>query len=525
MKTSWRLGWVSLSMLALAACGGEDNPFGSGMTAANASSSSTPDSSNAVTPPATTNVAPTFSNSPPTTATAGNLYDFTLSATNPNNTKLAFTAQGLPSWLTLDGDSGRLSGTPTNDDAGQTADIIISVSNDTNKASLPAFHITVTAVTAPTPPPAPNNQPPTISGKPATTVVATQTYTFSPTATDPDSAVLTWSITNKPAWASFSSTTGRLSGTPSRTQTGTYANIVISVSDGSLSAKLPAFTITVSPAPNTAPVISGKPTTTVQAGTAYSFQPSASDADGDTLTFSISGKPLWATFAPNTGALTGTPAVTAAGTYSNIVISVTDGQATTSLPAFTITVTAPANQAPTISGTPATTVQVGSAYSFKPTGSDADGDTLSYSISNKPSWATFSLTTGQLSGTPTATDTGPYSNIVISVSDGKASTSLAAFTITVTGGTAIASPTGSATLHWSAPTQNTDGSTVTSLAGYKIYHGTSATALTDVRSVAAGTNTYVFDQLTSGTHYFAIDALNSVGAEGALSTTVSKLIP
>ncbi len=62
------------------------------------------------------------------------------------------------------------------------------------------------------------------------------------------------------------------------------------------------------------------------AGTAYSFQPVASDADRDTLTFSITGKPAWASFNTTTGRLSGTPGDSDTGTYSNIAIAVTDGR-------------------------------------------------------------------------------------------------------------------------------------------------------------------------------------------------------
>ncbi len=129
--------------------------------------------------------------------------------------------------------------------------------------------------------------------------------------------------------------------------------------------------------------------------------------------------------------MSGTPAATNVGSYANIVISASDGKATTSLPAFSITVNAAPNTAPVINGSPATSVTAGSAYSFQPSASDADGDTLAFSITNKPTWATFSTVTGLLSGTPGSTHVGSYPSIVISVSDGKATTSLAAFSVTV----------------------------------------------------------------------------------------------
>lgn len=86
--------------------------------------------------------------------------------------------------------------------------------------------------------------------------------------------------------------------------------------------------------------------------------------------------------------------------------------------------------------------------------------------------------------------------------------------------------TGTAMLSWGAPTQNTDGSPLTDLAGFKVYHGSSAAALTDVRSVSGATAlSYSFTALASGTHYFAVTAVSSSGAESALSVVGSKVIP
>jgi hypothetical protein len=63
----------------------------------------------------------------------------------------------------------------------------------------------------------------------------------------------------------------------------------------------------VTSAVNRAPVISGSPPTTVVAGSAYSFTPTASDLDNQTLTFIVDGAPTWTGFNPGTGELSGTP--------------------------------------------------------------------------------------------------------------------------------------------------------------------------------------------------------------------------
>jgi uncharacterized repeat protein (TIGR03803 family) len=85
-----------------------------------------------------------------------------------------------------------------------------------------------------------------ISGTPPTSATVAQTYTFRPTASDPDGQGLRFSIANKPSWASFETFGGRLHGIPTSSDLGTFSNIVITVSDGTASASLPEFSITVS---------------------------------------------------------------------------------------------------------------------------------------------------------------------------------------------------------------------------------------------------------------------------------------
>ena len=178
------------------------------------------------------------------------------------------------------------------------------------------------------------------------------------------------------------------------------------------------------------------------------------------------------------------------------------------------------NSAPVISGTPATAVVTGDMYSFTPSATDADGDALSFSISNKPSWATFQASTGKLSGQPMLGDEGTYADVIISVSDGEATTSLPAFSIEVTQ-TAL----GSMTLTWTPPTENDDGSALTDLAGYKLYYGTSSGSYNhQVRIDNPGISTYVIDNLVPNTYYVVATAFNSAGVESAYSNEAVKAV-
>lgn len=178
------------------------------------------------------------------------------------------------------------------------------------------------------------------------------------------------------------------------------------------------------------------------------------------------------------------------------------------------------NRAPTISGAPGGSVIPGQPYSFQPSASDPDGDQLTFSVTNLPSWATFNQSTGRISGTPDDADIATYSNIRITVSDGSASASTAAFAITV-----AAVATGSVSLSWTPPTQNEDGTALTDLSGFQVHYGRSQNQLDQSVDVTnPSVNTFVVENLTSGTWFFAVTSVNRQGVASQMSTVASKTV-
>lgn len=178
------------------------------------------------------------------------------------------------------------------------------------------------------------------------------------------------------------------------------------------------------------------------------------------------------------------------------------------------------NSAPTISGTPPNAARIGQQYSFNPSSSDPDGDSLTFSINNKPSWADFNTSTGRLMGTPVSGDEGTYSNIRITVTDGSASASTPQFAINVQ-----QVSMGSATLSWNPPTQNTDGTPLTNLSAYRIYYGTSPGNYPNQIHISnVGVTTYVVENLPAATYYFVSTAINSTGIESGFSNVATKVV-
>ena len=274
-------------------------------------------------------------------------------------------------------------------------------------------------------------------------------------------------------------------------------------------------------AENRPPAISGQPATTVQVGDRYDFTPVASDLDNDALTFSIAEQPDWATFDSTTGRLSGTPQAGDAGTYDGVTITVSDGELSSSIGPFAITVKAN-NSSPIISGTPPRVVAVGERYAFRPGVSDPDSTVFRFEIARKPSWASFDVLTGSLTGTPGSGDVDVYTGIEISVTDGIDTVTLPAFSIEVV---AAGTATGSVTLNWSPPTQNEDGSQLTNLAAYRILWSRDGGSFSNsVRINNPSVTRYMVEGLTPGTYEFTATAINRAGVESRFSNSITRVV-
>ena len=275
---------------------------------------------------------------------------------------------------------------------------------------------------------------------------------------------------------------------------------------------------------NSAPSITGVPAESVAEGSRYVFRPRATDADGDSLFFSIRNRPSWARFSSSSGRLSGTPTTKHIGTYGDIMIRVSDGSSSALLGPFSITVLNSGNTAPTISGPPATRIEAGSFYGFQPVAGDADGDDLTFSIANRPAWARFSRSTGRLTGTPGTGDAGNFRDIRISVSDGIATTSLPAFGISVSSSTR---GDGSVSLNWFAPTSRSDGTPIapSELSGYTVHYGSAPGSYTNSIGIDDPfATTVTLTDLPAGTYYFALTAEDRDGQQSDYSDVVSTQV-
>ncbi len=261
------------------------------------------------------------------------------------------------------------------------------------------------------------------------------------------------------------------------------------------------------------------PPSDILEGETYSYTPKFSPSLEQNAVFTISNPPQWILFDPDTGTISGTPAQTDIGTDSNIVIETTIGNTTLTTTPFSITVEE-INLPPQISGTPEnTTLYATRTYTFTPASYDPEGSALDFSISNIPDWVSFDKNTGKISAQPTIDDIGSEYEITISASDGKHQTSLEPFILSVKPGieTALVS--------WTPPTENTDGTVLEDLAGYRIYYGREAGKYDDVITLnSTELTTYTITNLLLPEYFFSMTAFDIYDNESEFSEVVSKRI-
>ena len=373
------------------------------------------------------------------TATVGQLFTFTATATDPDGNAVTFSGGNLPAGATLT-PAGVFSWTPT---ATGNSSVTVTVTDNGTPAQTDSETVTITVSNVTT-----VNRPPVLASIGAKTVNEGQPLTFTATATDPDGGPLTFSGGILPSGPALTPA-GAFSWTPDFTQAGTH-NVTITVTDNGGLTDSETFTITVGNV-NRPPVLSPSPigNRTVTIGQTLTIAITASDPDGGALSFTSANLPSGATLTPATPAGTGaatfswTPATAQAGTYQNVTITVSDG-ALSDAEVFTITVNIVAvNQPPVLTNPGNKTGTAGQVLSFTITASDPDaGQTLRFAAtSTLPSGASLS-STGAFAWTPTTAQasTTAYSVTVTATDNGSPALTSAPVTFTIRVNAPAASP-------------------------------------------------------------------------------------
>ncbi len=376
--------WLALPALAfLGACGGDDDD-GPG------------------------NSAPRITSAPVAAATVGQPYRYQVVAVGEPAPTLSVVG---PAWLSLEGTI--LQGTPGAGDVGQ-AEVTLTASNGVEPSAVQAFRITVVTESA--------GNAPAITSTPPTEALVGTPYEYTITVTGEPTPILTAAGAGGaalPGWLSLQGAV--LRGTPAAGDVG-EVGVVLVATNGVEPDATQSFTITVR-ADGTAPAFTSTPVTQATVGQAYQYGLTASGMPAPT--FALGSGPMWLALEGST--LRGTP--TEAGTFP-VVVTASNGVAPVAEQRFSITVAA-TGVAPAITSTPVATATVGQAYSYTVVATGEPAPTISATGAAGaalPAWLSFAG--GQLSGTPGENDVGAVS-VVVTASNGVSPDATQSFTIAV----------------------------------------------------------------------------------------------
>ena len=250
-------------------------------------------------------------------------------------------------------------------------------------------------------------------------------------ATDIDGNTLAYSIVSGPSHGTLGTLSGNaVTYTPDANYNGSDS-FTWKANDGSLDSNTATVSITVNPV-NDPPVLSNVPASaTINELVSYTFTATASDVDGDTLTFSLSGAPAGATIDSSTGAFSWTPTeAQGPGVYPFSVV-VSDGNGGSNTESITITVNE-VNQAPVASGASVSThVNTALPVTLVATDGDIPANTLTDSIVSGPTNGTLgSISGNSVTYTPNTNYTGSDS-FTWKANDGSLDSNTATINITV----------------------------------------------------------------------------------------------
>ncbi|MFZ4664325.1 MAG: tandem-95 repeat protein, partial [Caldilineaceae bacterium] len=284
-----------------------------------------------------------------------------VTVTNPNHGVVAITVDG------------RLRYTPTLNFAG-TDSFRYQLCDHGLSCATGSITITVTNV---------NDAPSTSAGNAMTNEDTPTAITLS--ATDIDGDTLTYAIATQPAHGTISLSGNTATYTPTVNYNGSDS-FTFTASDESLTATAATVSITVT-AVNDAPIASADSASVAEDGV-ITVTLSATDAEGDALTYAIGTQPAHGTVSVRGGTATYTPTANYNGRDS-FTFTANDGNATATAATISLTVTA-VNDAP-VATSGSATVAEDSVITVTLSASDVDGDALTYAIGAQPAHGTVSV--------------------------------------------------------------------------------------------------------------------------------------
>ena len=337
----------------------------------------------------------------------------TLAASDADGNALTYAIVTSPAHGTLSGTAPNVTYRPATNYNG--SDSFTFKANDGTVDSLAAtVSITVTPV----------NDAPVASGQSlATDKNVAKAVTLA--ATDVDGDTLTFSVVTQPTKGTLSGTVPNLTYTPNNNVTGTDS-FTFKANDGTVDSAVATIAINIAAGPNTAPVAVAQSVTATE-DIAKTITLAATDADGDALNYTVTTAPSHGTLSGTAPNLTYLPATNYNGS-DTFWFRANDGLSNSALAVVSITVN-PVNDAPVAVSQSFTTAE-DTAKALTLTGTDIDGDALTFSVTVPPSHGTLSGSGANLTYLP-ATNYNGADSFSFKANDGTVDSTTATVAITV----------------------------------------------------------------------------------------------
>ncbi|MCK4658684.1 MAG: tandem-95 repeat protein [Phycisphaerae bacterium] len=361
----------------------------------------------AVSAPGGTNHAPEIVSTPVFVAQVDTPYVYDVEATDPDGDELTYTLLAFRPGMTIDS-NGVIEWLPGEDDLG-THWIEVEARDSYGAWAKQRYTLTVSS--------GGDNHPPQITSTPTFTATVGQEYVYQAAAFDEDGDTLTFALETAPAGASITSTNGLITWTPLAGQVGVNEFLLrVEDDEGAWASQQWAVTASLY-GDNQAPTITSTPIFVAVVDQEYRYDVEADDPDRDQLTYSLTARPAGMQIEASTGLITWTPSQEQVDTHE-VVVRVDDGRGGWATQSYVLTVSQYGdNTAPRIVSTPPFTAQVGEVYTYQVVAVDDDGDVLTYSLETSPAGMEMVSTTGLITWTPTAMQTGNH-EVNIRVVDG-----------------------------------------------------------------------------------------------------------